>query len=120
MDSKKVKLQGYGNSKLWQENDFNNKKKTMQTSWARDKERSSGKCGYFGKNSMSQVTWKTTGKTARKFKRLIQRKKSLPRVMQELSWQPMSFDMAQEEEQVFCSTPLLKKQRVHLTKLSRK
>ena len=33
MDSKKVKLRGYGNSKLWQENDYNNKKKTIQISW---------------------------------------------------------------------------------------
>ena len=61
MDSKNVKLRGYGNSKLWQENDYSNKEKTMQISWARDKEGRTGKCGFFGKNSTSEVTLKTTG-----------------------------------------------------------
>ena len=99
MDSKEVKLQGYGNSKLWQEIDYNNRKKIMQISWTHDKEGRTGKCGYFGGKSQGHMednglNFLNISKTP------IQRNKFLSRVMQELSWHQYRL-MAQEEDSHF-------------------
>ena len=97
MDSKKVNFRDYGKSKLWQGYDYNNKKKAMRISWARDRGEF-GNVVISGKFKVGSHVEDNCLNFSKISKTPIQRNKFSSRVMQELSWPPLSFDMAQEKE----------------------
>ena len=85
MDSKKVKLRGYGNSKLWQENDCNSEKRQCKFLRQVIRKREMENVGKIRKTSGKTQGWKSRGRHRAKLLENFRLPYNIRNLCQELS-----------------------------------